>query len=344
MNKKHAIYAFLLLILTNITQACGSQQDALLCYVMNFALLSGGQYLKGKIEGKRKESTMADAPPHFQQWARKILAQSGLENAETIPLKIDDKWASHNGLFISAPLEDIKDIDDIIAGRKVAHTKEVQDRILDTAEFILLHEKKHYSNGDWGKRCLIRGSIAAAILSPIAIREMHIDRSAGCTALVVLGGSLLAAEASGALIIPYVRDQEKEADRYAFMNVPIKNLTTNKYFWQHYAGSFEKSLSSDSHPLAENSLIKKPIFSLLSQQLRNVDAAISKDGDDTQELHHKREKITRFAYLLVDPEHPYPLDRAELAQECLNKRKAEHREKFVKSSIEAVLGMRGIKK
>lgn len=331
MNRQYRLYGLLFIVLTNTIQLSASQQDALLSFFGHAAFLSGGQYVIGKISGKYQEGTLPDAPPHFQKWARKILAENGLENAATIPLKMSNGWECHKGIFISGDFTEIKAIDDIIAGREVSYSNEHQAIILDNAHESLLHEIGHYISGDFGKQCLLGGT-ATALLFPIITRRNYADVLTKKESLpIAVGGMALAAGGSFVASVAYARHQEKEADRYAFMRIPEEKLLRAKAYWKVQSDIFEEDLLNNNYCYSSKiDLLKKPIFSLLSQRLRDVDDAMSQGNGNREELHQKRHKITKLAYFVMDSNHPHPLDRAALAQECYDKRKADRRDKLIK--------------
>lgn len=325
--KKKLIYGVLLINLINIVQCKASLQTALAGYAAANVLIGGAIWSANRTEAKKKEKSLDDTPYHFQQWAREIFTKNGFKNAETIPLKIDGGWCCDHDLFITAPYDKVKDIDDIIAGRDTTYTKDEQKAILEIGECCLLHELKHKSNYDSTKGLLLRSAIATLPIPVLLSRKdlfTYAASSVKSRRLINVVG-LSAFGMSKIADIVYSRYQEKEADRYAYSHMSLEKLPTIKSLWESKNAECEQILLSlaDDKVFLMDALVDRPIMYAAFQNLRGINAAISEGSGDMKKLHEKKARALKGLNFILDPKHPDPLDRAALAQECYDKRKKE---------------------
>lgn len=343
MSKQYNIFVLLSVFLaTNIE--CSSLekvQDQAINYAFNVALFSGISYLIGKATAKSQENCLPDASPHFQKWARKILAENGLQNADSIPLKMGKGSCVIGGSFIQIDSRCVDRLEDILAGRSI-YSDEKQKRIRAHVEKILLHEKKHYYNGDFGKTCLLFGATTALGFQVITGNDFITSTIKNGS--LVHGGALLTGVMCATVgSVPYIRYQEKEADRSAFMNISsLEKLEINKRILEEHAQAFETNLLKN--PLSgERNWLERKVRPMIADQWHTLSAGVATAShEEVVKIQLKQRSLIEVADFISDWEHSSYRSAIELAQECLDKRKAIHQKNF-KSSVSAVLRVQGIK-
>jgi hypothetical protein len=174
------------------------------------------------------------------------------------------------------------------------------------AQELLFHEAKHCQNSDYGKVRLVYGLTSGILFLPHASVPRFFLKAA-----MVVGTS-----------IAYNRYQETEADRFAFMNVPIENLEICKLRHLQWAENFENYVLND--PFAGlQSGIKMRMGFLLSKRLYSLhQQALSESEDSNKLLHIERQKkaIVGLVNFLCDRNHPSCRRQVTLVQECIDKR------------------------
>lgn len=327
MNKNTVVFVLLLSIVINTIHCMDDQKkrDMAINALFTTAIVSGASYLMGKIGAKHLEKSLLDAPPNFQKWAREILANNGLVDANLIPLKVGTQSMTDviGGLFIQFDPKIINPIEEILAGKSML-SKSQQKTILASAERTLLHEKKHYSNGDFGKECLSRGITAAStmIIIDSVKPEKNIHATIGASIVVLSSGFLIPN-------IPYIRYQEKEADRYAFMHLSsLENLELCKNFGQGQAHAFERNLLNNKTN-DEDNFLQKTTSHFFAKQLKNINKSLGENADKPEvlsALQRKKRRYIEVASFLRDFEHYSWQSHVELAQECIDLRKKQEQD------------------
>ena len=280
MNKKYVSYGVLamLLMINNLSFSMGTK---LVRYMAGSTLVGGGYYLMNKELAKYGENILENVPCNIEKWARKNLAEKGIKNADTVPLKIDNKWITHHS-YIGFNEEEVNDLED----RK----KEI------IAREMLFHEAKHYHNNDIDKRCLVRGLTTGILFLPHA----SVPRFLLKVAMVMVSN------------ITYIRHQELEADRFAFMNVSVEDLEVCKARRLGWAELFEEHTLNDPF-LNQKSWVTQSIGMLISKRLRQLN-----QKDDNQ---WQKDVLVGLADFCHDHEHPRYWRQVALVQECIDKRK-----------------------
>jgi hypothetical protein len=184
------------------------------------------------------------------------------------------------------------------------------------AERKLLHEGKHYNNGDHGKRCMVFGLAYAPVLQAVD----------SCKKLM-LPNVLLRAGFCFVVVNMYGRYQEEEADRFAFMNLSsIKKLEISKANCLRSAEIFENNLLIN--PLwGQRNRLEKMVRPILSRKLHSLNQRALECSDDQKKLINiQKNRLIKIADYIFDPEHHDARRRVAIAQECLDKRKEDHKE------------------
>lgn len=338
MNKKYNLSLLLVVFLANNIECSSFQkaQNQLITYALNTALFSGAMYLGGKVIAKYEENSLPDAPPHFQECARKILAENGLKNADSIPLKMGDGWSVQGGSFIQVDSKEVNALENIFAGRST-YSDEKQRIIRAFTEYSLLHEKEHYHNGDFGKRCLLAGATIAFGFQVMTGKSLTDDLLSSPTSLLVGGGS------GFIVVVPYRRYCEKEADRSAFMNISsLEKLEITKHIMEAHAQDFETNLLTKSLSDQPNWFERK-MRPMIAHRWHTLNRDIATASFEEQaEIRQKQRNLMEAASFMRDQQHPSYRSMTELAQECIDLRKAKHKESF-KSTVSAVLRAQDIK-
>lgn len=194
MNKKYFLSSALIMLVM-ITNPLLPMHIRFAQYAINAGIISGGTYGLLKLRARHKEFTLQDVPPHTQQWARNHLVHNNIPNADSIPLKIGDEWAVTGGRFITMDPYVAQGLENILTDAACDKDK---DSSLALAKMILMHEAKHYQNGDAGKGCLFGGLTSALLL-----------QKSNFAGFVIKLGLV------GAANIGFMRHTEREADRFA---------------------------------------------------------------------------------------------------------------------------------
>ncbi len=337
MNKQYQAFALLLVFLVSNSECSTFQkaQDQAITYAFNTAVLSGIIYLGGKVIAQHEVKTLPDASPHVQQWARKIFAEKGLKDAALVPLKVGDQWAVGGGSFIQIGFKDEQGLNTVLSGKSKLSEAE-QKNLLAEKEYEILHELNHYQNGDFGKICLVTGAVSSLVFPVIRGKNVAFGMpSLSTETLKSVGAAGVSLYFTPYISIPYRRYQETEADHYAFMDISsFKNIKIVKANLQSKADICEKVFLDDSMNTQLNDhrgFCGKQLNPAILKSLQGIEkdmAETDNDADKLLELRGKKRRLIELSHLLLDPDHPSFQTRAELAQECYDKRKAQHKERF----------------
>ncbi len=312
MNKKHFAYKTLLIILL-INQSSFTMQSPLAqaiassitCYALIYGLF--------KVAFLLLTHTKEDAPQNVQTWARDILTTKNITNANSVPLKLGNDWCVAGGTFIQIDKNEATNLEKNLIQKQI--TTNIQKEII-LAEEKLLHEAKHYHNGDMGKGFL------TFIISTIPY-FYYIDSSSKKISYALKILKFLITVALPIIsITAHIRHKETEADRFAFMNLSsIENLEINKNWHLRQAELFEENL--ESHPIENNrSWLENKIRSALSSKIVNINQKLSKNSHkNLEQLLMQKKILINIANFIDDFKHPSLQSRADLAEECLKKRR-----------------------
>lgn len=293
MKRNTIIYVLSLSTLINTIQCSDSNKVYNACLIG--ALASGFLYLEGRIIGKYFEKTLPDASPQFQKWAREILAQNGLTDANTVPLKVGNGWAA-NDFFIRVKAHDVKNLEDILT-KKSMHSEVEKKIILADAQYSLLHEKKHYGQADGCKKILLIGLTTGILSQSKDLPDFLVKLGIG-----IVGN------------IFYSRYQEQEADRVAFIGTSLDNLIINKLYYD--AKTELVDINKSFIPVYDNSLNQETMQMICHRY----------NSSGNYQLKHKKRLIFEGVSFFSSPSHPSFKSRAELAQECIDLRKKQEQE------------------
>ncbi len=323
MNKKHFAYKTLLIILF-INQSSFAMQSPLAqaialstaFYALSYGLVKGSTLLL--------TYTKEDATQNVQAWARDILTKKNITNANSVPLKLGNGWLVGGGTFIQIDKEEAKNLEKNLAQKQITSNME-KKIILADAEGKLLHEAKHYHNSDTDKGFL------TSIISSIPLCYYYISslstKNIGSSAKKIsYGKNILNFLTLAALPIisanAYIRYQETEADRFAFMNLSsIEKLEIYKNLYLQKAELFEENL--EFRPIGNNrSWLKNIIRPALSIKIVNLNQELSKNSPkNLKQLLMQKKILIDIAYFIDDFRHPSFQSRADLAEKCLEKRR-----------------------
>ena len=117
---------------------------------------------------------------------------------------------------------------------------------------------------------------------------------------------------------------EYEADRYAFMNVSsLENLAINKMYYEVKASQIERLNRNNVVIPPYNNCLDSVTIDEISKRLRKRKITFEAEENDKKSNEKHPTKRARFEIVsfLSNRAHPSFLTRAELAEECLNKRK-----------------------
>jgi hypothetical protein len=256
------------------------------------ALVGGSYYVLDKELAKYEESTLKNVPCNVEKWARKNLAEKGIRNADVVPLKTANRWVTWYS-YIGLKEDEISGLEDYLTQQTT--DEEVRKKVI-IAQEMLLHEAKHYHNNDLDKRCLVRGLTSGLLFLPHASVPRFLLKVA-----MVVGANTA-----------YIRHQETEADRFAFMNVPVEDLEVCKARRLGWAELFEEhTLHSPFINYRSWSGLCAALF--LSKRLHTLN---QKEGNQWQ-----KGMVVGLADIIHDYQHPRYRHQAALVQECIDKRK-----------------------
>ncbi len=279
----------MLLMVNNVSFSMGAK---LVRYVAGSALVGGGSYVMDTELTKYVEKTWEDVPLNVEKWARRNLAAKGIKNAEVMPLKMGPGWSVERSL-IAMEQNEVRELENCLIKQEM----DDEDRKKEVlAQEMLFHEAKHYQSSDYGKRRLVYGLTSGILFLPHA----SVPRFFLKASMVVASN------------IAYIRHQELEADRFAFMNVPVEDLEICKSRRLQWAENFEDYISNDPC-VGFNSGIKMRIGFLLSKRLHQL-----KQKEDSKQ---EKDMLIALVDLLHDHEHRRCWRQVALVQECIDKRK-----------------------
>lgn len=313
-NRKNSLYCLLLVVFTINTQPAWYQkrQYVELSWVALAAWFSAASYLATKVVAKYIQGTLLDTPLSFQQWARSFLAEKGLKNVNAILLKMGSGWGVKGGSFIQVDSCDVKKFNTVLLSISIK-SEQKQKEIRAIVEESLLHEARHYCNGDGSKGRLFYAVTVALLVRVIIGKYWFRKKKNWLECFAAIGFGIVP-------VISYFRYQEHEADRYAFMNMPLESLEISKKLCQRGVGRFETNLAENS--LEGNFLVKK-IIPVLSKKLNVFNQELVHCCDKPEQIlwiQSKRRGVIEVASFLCDLCHPSYQSRFELAQECFKKR------------------------
>jgi hypothetical protein len=292
MNRRYAKYAVLAMLLL-VNNLSFSMRAKLVRYALGSTLVGTVSYALDKELGKYEESYLENVPCNIEKWARKNLSEKGIRNADVVPLKMDNRWvASH--FYIGLNSYEIDGLEEYFAQQE---TDEENRKKAIIAQERLFHEAKHHHNNDVKKRFLVQSLTTGLLFLPHATVPRFFLKVA-----MVVGAN-----------IAYIRHQELEADRFAFMNVPVENLEVCKARRLGWAELFEEHTLNDPF-LNYTSYSGKAAAYLISKRLHQLK---QKEGSN-----HEKDVLIALADFLSDREHPRYWRQVALVQECIDKRKA----------------------
>jgi hypothetical protein len=298
MNKKYAKYIVLMMFLM-VCKPSFSMQARIAQYIVNCASIFSGSYILGKIMACYKESRLPDAPHNVQFWARAILREKGIKNADSVPLKVGEGWAVYGGRFIQMNQDGVDYLESNLTKNSLVVVSE---------EKSLLHEGKHYHNGDFGKGVFFLSAAIAPCVQ--AVSKNCFKRG------LLLGMVGMMSE------ICHMRYQEAEANRFAFMNFSsIQKLEVTKNYYVRSAEDFEYNLLH--YPLRyKNNLLENIARPMLSERLHSLNQkALESSHDQKQFIDIQKRGLIKLAHFIFDPKHPDFRRQVAIAQECLDKRR-----------------------
>jgi hypothetical protein len=251
-------------------------------YLFYSTVIGGSTYGVCKAISEYEKRTFKNVPKNIEEWARKKLTKIGLKNVDSIPLKVNND-SFMPGSFIA--------LDDTYLDRLEDHKKE----ILTTKS--LFHRAEIYQNNDLGKFCLFCGmSMAIPFLQLSNIPVLL------CTSTLCMGANVV-----------YKRYQEKEADKFAYMNMSPEDLRILKEEKKYHAQIFEYNLLHD--PLCgDRNWLERHIRPLLSYKLNSL---------NSEQVQQKKHLIT-LAEFVAHPKKPSHEQQIVMIQECLDKKKNEN--------------------
>ncbi len=257
----------------------------------------------GKIRACYKESKLTDAPYNVQQWARAMLRENGIKNADSVPLKVGEGWKVVGGRYIQMDRDGVDYLESNLAKNSLAVVKK---------ERSLLHESKHYHNGDFGKGILF---FSAAITPCMQAAFKNCFKRSLLLGMMGMMGDVC-----------YGRYQEAEADRFAFMNLSsVHKLEAIKNDLLGSADRFEDNLLH--HPffdLREFNALEEKARPVISGQLRRLNQKSLECSENKKKLiDMKKKSLIGIANFIFDYEHPSYRRRIAIAQECLDKRQQQ---------------------
>jgi hypothetical protein len=291
MNRSYVQYTVLvmLLLINNISFAMKAN---LLRYMAGSALVGGGSYLMDKELAKYEESCLKNVSCNIEKWARKNLIEKGIRDADTVLLKVDKRWVTGHS-YIGLKENEIDGLEDYFAQQE---TDEESRKKAIIAQEMLFHEAKHYQNNDIEKRVFMQGLTSGILfLSHATVPRFFLK------AVMVVTAN-----------IAYIRHQELEADRFAFMNVPLQDLELCKARRLGWAELFEKHTLNEPL-LNQKNWMTKGLGLLISKRLHQLD-----QQEDSQQ---EKDILIGLADFMHDHEHPRYWRQVALAQECIDKRK-----------------------
>jgi hypothetical protein len=290
MNKRYVHYNILLTLLV-INNASFSMGTNLVRYIAGSALV-GGSYCGIKREiSKYEETVLENVPCNVEKWARKNLIEKGIKNADSVPLKMNI-WVTGRS-FIGIDENEARELENYFVKQEINDEGRKKEII---AHEMLLHEAKHYHHNDFDKRYVMCGLISGILF----LKNASVPGFFLKLAMVV--GSNIA----------YVRHQELEADRFAFMNVPVEDLEVCKACRLEWAELFEEDALHKPF-LNQKSLIGKSAGLLISKRLHQL--------NQTENNRWQKDILIGLADFCHDHEHPRYWRQVALVQECIDKRK-----------------------
>ncbi len=313
MNKKYLVSS-LLMVLLSVSQSF-SMYSRLFQHAIGSTLVGATAYVSGKLIAQYKEQSFSDAPQSIQRWARPILAEGGMKNADSVPLKIDDGWAVYRGSLITIDRKQVDLLENCL-GKKNLNASE--QMFINDAEETLRHEKKHYQNGDYGKGLLLYALTAPLILESITLPGIILK-------LGMIAGTNLA----------YTRYQEAEADRSAFMNMPsLEKLEMVKAAREQQVKLFENNMRNYYWYHNSNWLAKK-VGPAISDQFNVLDEEAWNASDDFElaKIEQKQAVLIAVADFIWDHKHPSFKRQLAIAQECIEARKTPKKEVHLQTSF-----------
>ena len=310
MIKNYVRYIVLMMLLTTYKPSF-AMHTKLVQYLVGSTLISGVGYGVGKVAAKCDEYKREDAPENVQKWARKILAEKDIKNADSVPLKLGDGWRVAGGSFIQIDKEEAYSLEKCLV-KKWPTQNDSKEKVL--AEESLLHEGKHYNNGDFSKGYILLGLTYAPVFQAL----VNSNKRLTIPMVAFSAGSLLT----------YTRYQEVEADRFAFMNLSsIEKLEISKANRLRQAEIFENNLLTN--PLrSKNNRLENIVRPMLSKKLHSLNQKAlesSHDQNEKKRIDTQKKRLIKLADFIFDPKHPDFRRQVAIAQECLDKRKAERK-------------------
>jgi hypothetical protein len=302
MNKKYLQYTALMLLFTSFNSSFamenkdkknGYSWQGLAIGAAIGATYTFWPYLSRKAVASRYE----DVSPETQKWATQVLEESGIKDADKIPLKKRKNgggWAAVNDYFIVIP----NDFDPL----KCARQKCLGE------ESILKHEVKHVQNYDRTKRRALQVGVVA--LGTLIVKEKP------------------------AAIVPYIpmsyeinefynKYQEKEADRFAYERATSREeLEDRKNFFSRHRQSRVDLASEYGVEYVE------VVLEYSKGDSSYYDLCKSKGALLYLKSRKSSPEVTAdIAEFIGDRRHPSLKSRAAMAQDYIDKWDANHLDK-----------------
>jgi hypothetical protein len=251
------------------------------------------------IFGKIVASLYDDVSPETKKWAKKVFSESGIKDADKIPLKKGkdgQEWGAAGSHFIIVP----NDFDPTRCS--------CLERLAN--EFALKHEIKHVQNYDnLKKRALFVGTIALGLST---------EKPSLTIPIISVGYGVNMA---------YSKYLEGEADRFAYERATSREeLEAANIVFKEYGARYKDIIMSNASLVSFN-FIERQVLSKISRNLNDIQLEFSVVGDSSlkiEELERKQEQLFDAAYFITEREHPSWKSRAIMAQEYINKWDEKH--------------------
>ncbi len=288
------------------------------------AVIGIGTYIIHQAFNKYIEIAAPNFPPAAEQWARKTMAAKGIENANTIPLKMGDQWAIIGGKIIIANKKDIETLENDLLSSPYA---ENYNSTLQ-CEASLGHESGHYEKNHNIKIVTLYGAATGIALTRWNISHLlKINPYKKIPALrgaALLSGYCIKWTIALVSVIGFTQYHENEADEFASKTARTpRELRLEQNYFMRMASSFEDKLLNKPETLTYNPL-KKLLFYFLSKKINRMNDELTEKNHLEQKIIKKKQKtLIKTAYFFYDWRHPYLSDRAKKKKKHLQQRSLE---------------------
>lgn len=255
------------------------------------ALAIGACTVSLLLEQYEKSYLLPQCTSDFKGWASCQLAFNrcnlDLKQAQSIDFRADTFWRAHT-FAISVDKADQEKIEDILVARKAGLRAISENELNEEANIKhrILHEYKHYKNGD-----LLKHHVLCAISASVMIQTHFLSRF------------FLSGLATCLTSIVYGRYQEIKANRYAFARMDTEGIEKVQAY-------MKKEAEKDESIIAEK-MKSSTIRGLCTTIIYGVSLCVFRDLSEKQKrrMHYK---IARFFFNGF--RHPDWYTRAELGK------------------------------